>query len=145
MTQPRFPGQPDSPLLEAQTRPAPEAGRSRVYQSSDERSSSGPKAPRAGSSPTRSSTDAFGLARTVGPYDTLDAAKAAAEASRDEAPADNAAARSLAKDRGQPPRAMATSKAQVARPSPSRPPHRQPTWLEKLEDDDREAARTRAG
>ena len=113
-----------------------------VYQSSDERFSIRSEGPSRWFITDEEQHDEFGLARTVGPFDTLDAAKAAADALRDEAPAASPLADRLAKDGGP----SATNKRdkqkpQAREPKPPPPPPR--TWIDKLEDDDREAARTR--
>ena len=74
-----------------------------VYQSSDERFSIRSEGPSRWFITDEEQHDEFGLARTVGPFDTLDAAKAAADALRDEAPAASPLAGRLAKD-GEPSR-----------------------------------------
>ena len=112
-----------------------------VYQSSDERFSIRSEGQSRWFITDEEQHDELGLARTVGPFDTLDAAKAAADALRDEAPAASPLADRLAKDRGP----SRTSKRDKEKPpaneaKPPLPPPR--TWLDKLEDDDREAART---
>lgn len=109
------------------------------------------------------SLDELGLARTLGPYDTLDEAKAAAVERRgggsDTSPlADRLAA---AKDRPASPRRPAASSARASGPAPAASqepgpdpapepdpePDREPapprTWLDDLEEEDRPAA-TRA-
>ena len=68
-----------------------------VYQSSDERFSIRSEGPSRWFITDEEQHDEFGLARTVGPFDTLDAAKAAADALRDEAPAASPLAERLAK------------------------------------------------
>ena len=73
-----------------------------VYQSSDERFSIQSEGPSRWFITDEQQQDELGLARTVGPYDTLDAAKAAAEALRDEAPAASPLAGKLAKDGARP-------------------------------------------
>ena len=111
-----------------------------VYQSSDDRFSIRSEGPSRWFITDEEQHDEFGLARTVGPFDTLDAAKAAADALRDEAPAASPLAGRLAKD-GEPSRTSkrGKEKPQATESKPPPPPPR--TWLDKLEDDDREAAR----
>ena len=84
--------------------------------------------------------DELGLARTVGRH-TLDAAKAAAEALRDDAPATSPLAGRLAKDGASPGRGGSRAKAKPEPAEPKAPPPPPKTWLDKLEDDDRDAAR----
>ena len=85
--------------------------------------------------------DELGLARTVGPYDTLDDAKAAADARRSEGPAASPLAERIAKD-AKPAKADGAAKRTKAVPEPKSKPAPPPkTWLDKLEDDDRDAAR----
>jgi hypothetical protein len=112
-----------------------------IYQSSDERFSIRSEGPSRWFITDEQQHDEFGLARTVGPFDTLDAAKAAAEALRDEAPAASPLAGRLAQNRG-PSRTSKGEKdeTQAKEPKPAPPPPR--TWLDKLEDDDRDTART---
>jgi hypothetical protein len=111
-----------------------------VYQSSDERFSIQSEGPSRWFITDGQQQDELGLARTVGPYDTLDAAKAAAEALRDQAPASSPLAGKLAKDGATPSRGKGSkAKPEATQPKPPPPPPR--TWLDKLEDDDREAAR----
>ena len=112
-----------------------------VYQSSDERFSIRSEGPSRWFITDEEQHDEFGLARTVGPFDTLDAAKAAAEALRDEAPAASPLAERLAKVAKPAKDARAAKKTDEA-PSPKPPPPPPRTWLDKLEDDDRDAART---
>ena len=110
-----------------------------VYQSSDDRFSIQSEGPSRWFITDEQQQDELGLARTVGPFDTLDAAKAAAEALRDEAPAASPLAERIAKVE-KPARAARAAKRTDEAPSPKPPPPR--TWLDKLEDDDRDAART---
>jgi hypothetical protein len=111
-----------------------------VYQSSDERFSIRSEGASRWFVIDEEQHDEFGLARTVGPFDTLDAAKSAAEALRDEAPAASPLADRLAKDRG-PSRTSKRDKAKPTAKEPKPPPPPPRTWIDKLEDDDREAAR----
>ena len=111
-----------------------------VYQSSDERFSIQSEGPSRWFITDEQQQDELGLARTVGPYDTLDAAKAAADALRDEAPAASPLAGKLAKDGATPSDGKGSkAKPEATQPKPPPPPPR--TWLDKLEDDDRDAAR----
>jgi hypothetical protein len=112
-----------------------------VYASSDERFSIRSEGPSRWFITDAEQHDELGLARTVGPFDTLDGAKAAAEALRDEAPATSPLAGRLAKDGASPTRGggRAKAKPERAEPKPTPPPPRD--WLDKLEDDDRDAAR----
>jgi hypothetical protein len=109
-----------------------------VYQSSDARFSIRSEGPSRWFITDEQQQDELGLARTVGPFDTLDVAKAGADALRDEAPAASPLAGRLAKDGGTP----AAGKRDKEKP-PAKEPKPQPprTWIDKLEDDDREAAR----
>jgi hypothetical protein len=125
-------------------KPAPpwkraEAGR---YHSSDERFTISSEGPSRWFITDEEEQDELGLARTVGPYDTLDDAKAAAEDRREEAPAKSPLTGRIAKD-GKPAKsgaAAAQAKA-VPEPKPKAAPPPPKTWLDKLEDDDRESAR----
>jgi hypothetical protein len=111
-----------------------------VYQSSDERFSIRSEGPSRWFITDEEQHDELGLARTVGPFDTLDAAKAGADALRDEAPAQSPLAGRLAKDSAK----QAGGRPAKAKPEPAEqkaPPPPPKTWLDKLEDDDREAAR----
>ena len=112
-----------------------------VYQSSDDRFSIQSEGPSRWFITDEKQQDELGLARTVGPFDTLDAAKAAAEALRDEAPATSPLAGRLAKDGATPDEAEVVRRRSRSRPKPKPPPPPPRTWLDKLEDDDREAAR----
>ena len=85
-----------------------------VYQSSDERFSIRSEGPSRWFITDEEQHDEFGLARTVGPFDTLDAAKDAADALRGEAPAASPLAGRLAK---------------VEKPAKPRAPRRRPTRL----------------
>jgi len=111
-----------------------------VYQSSDERFSIRSEGPSRWFITDEEQHDEFGLARTVGPFDTLDAAKSAAEALRDEAPAASPLVDRLAKDGG-PSRTSKRDRAKPPAKTPKPPPPPPRTWIDKLEDDDREAAR----
>ena len=108
-----------------------------TYLSADERFSIRSEGPSRWFITDEEQHDELGLARTIGPYDTLDAAKAAAEAQRDEAPAASPLAGRLAKATA--PDKRAKEKPSAEEPKPPPPPPR--TWLDKLEDDDRETAR----
>ncbi|HEU5204968.1 MAG TPA: hypothetical protein VFU17_11780, partial [Candidatus Limnocylindrales bacterium] len=115
-----------------------EAGR---YRSSDERFTISSEGPSRWFITDEEELDELGLARTVGPYDTLDDAKAAAEDRRGEGPADSPLAGRIAKGeapkgRGAPARPKAPPEP---KPKPAPPPPK--TWLDKLEEGDREAAR----
>jgi hypothetical protein len=116
-----------------------EAGR---YRSSDERFTISSEGPSRWFITDEQELDELGLARTVGPYDTLDDAKAAADDRRGTAPAASPLAERIAtgakaeKGRG----ATARGKAPPEpKPAPAPAPPR--TWLDKLEDEDRDAAR----
>ena len=111
-----------------------------VYQSSDERFSIRSEGPSRWFITDEEQHDELGLARTVGPFDTLDAAKAAADALRDEGPAASPLADRLAKDSG-PSRTSKRDKEKPPAKEPKPPPPPPRTWIDKLEDDDREAAR----
>jgi len=110
-----------------------------VYRSSDDRFSIQSEGPSRWFITDEQQQDELGLARTVGPFDTLDAAKAAAEALRDEAPAASPLAERIAKV--EKPKAARAAKRtdEASPPKPPSPPPR--TWLDKLEVDDRDAAR----
>ena len=112
-----------------------------VYRSSDERFSIQSEGPSRWFITDEEQHDELGLARTVGPFETLDAAKAAAEALRDEAPAASPLAGRIAEDGATSTRggSRANAKPEPAEPKPPLPPPK--TWLDKLEDDDRDAAR----
>jgi hypothetical protein len=111
-----------------------------VYQSSDDRFSIQSEGPSRWFITDEQQQDELVLARTVGPFDTLDAAKAAAEALRDEAPAASPLEGRLAKAGAKPaPGKRGKAKPQATASKPAPPPPR--TWLDKLEDDDRDAAR----
>ena len=142
--QPRFRDEPDGTLCQAEAGPTVEAGRRRRLSFLR----------RSVLDPVRGSCalvhrdeqqqDELGLARTVGPFDTLDAAKAAAEALRDEAPAVSPLAGRLGKVEKPAKDARATNRTVEATATkvPPPPPN---TWLDRLEDDDREAARAHGG
>ena len=105
--------------------------------------------------------DELGLSRTLGPFDTLDAAKAAADAERDGGTRASPLAERLAAAKARPKAAKATSGSATPRPAGDRdsveadddapaartPSKRAPTpkppprtWLDELEDDDPDAA-----
>jgi hypothetical protein len=112
-----------------------------VYRSADERFSIQSEGPSRWFITDEEQQDELGLARTVGPFDTLDVAKDAAEALRDEAPAASPLAGKLKRGGATAPQGnLGTAKTQAKEPKPPPPPPR--TWLDKLEDDDREAARS---
>ena len=111
-----------------------------VYRSSDDRFSIQSEGPSRWFITDEQQQDELGLARTVGPFDTLDAAKAAADALRDEAPAASPLAERIAKVDKPAKNARAVKRTDEA-PPPKPPPPPAKTWLDKLEDDDREAAR----
>ena len=148
---PRNPAPPRRPSCSPQL--SPKAGSSKpkaippwkraeagVYQSSDERFSISSEGPSRWFITDEEQHDEFGLARTVGPFETLDAAKAAADALRDEAPAASPLADRLARDSG-PARTSKRDKGKPPAKEPKPPPPPPRTWIDKLEDDDREAAR----
>jgi hypothetical protein len=112
------------------------------YRSSDERFAISSEGPSRWFITDDEELDELGLARTVGPYDTLDDAKAAADARRDESPAASPLAERMAKG-AKPPKADGATKRTRAAPEPKPKPAPPPTktWLDKLEDDDRDAAR----
>ncbi len=112
-----------------------------VYQSSDERFSIQSEGPSRWFITDEEQHDELGLARTIGPFETLDAAKAGAEAFRDEAPATSPLAGRLAKEGTSPGRGGSRAKAKPQPAEPKAPPPPPKTWLDKLEDNDREAAR----
>jgi hypothetical protein len=116
-----------------------EAGR---YRSSDERFTISSEGPSRWFITDEQELDELGLARTVGPYDTLDDAKAAADDRRGTAPAASPLAERIATgakaEKGRGPSAR-SKPSPAAKPAPAPAPAR--TWLDKLEDDDREAAR----
>ena len=101
------------------------------------------------------SLDELGLARTIGPFDTLDGAKAAAAERRDQAgdaspladrlaaAKDRPAAEKPTKKPARPPRASAKAAAAEADEDPEPEPEPEPerTWLDELTDTDRDAAR----
>ena len=112
-----------------------------TYRSSDERFTISSEGPSRWFITDEEELDELGLARTVGPYDTLDDAKGAAEARRGEGPAESPLAKRIAKNDS--PKGKGASAGSKAPPEPkAKPPPPPPkTWLDKLEDDDREAAR----
>jgi hypothetical protein len=115
-----------------------------VYRSSDERFAIASEGPSRWFITDEAERDELGLARTVGPYATLDDAKSAADIRRDQAPEASPLAARLA-DGGTNAVAKPGTKpasAGRARAEPSAPPPPPPkTWLDKLADDDRTAAR----
>ena len=127
---------------EAAPKPIPpwkraEAGK---YRSSDERFTISSEGPSRWFITDEEEQDELGLARTMGPFDTLDDAKAAAEARRGGSPAESPLAKRIAKD-GKAAKGGGTARSKAPEPKPkaAEPPPK--TWLDKLEDDDREAAR----
>jgi hypothetical protein len=116
-----------------------EAGR---YRSSDERFTISSEGPSRWFITDEQELDELGLARTVGPYDTLDDAKAAADDRRGAAPAASPLADQIASgakaEKGRGPSAR-SKPSPAPKPAPAPAPAR--TWLDKLEDDDRQAAR----
>lgn len=96
------------------------------------------------------SLDELGLARTTGPFGTLDEAKAAADAARERAPEASPFAERIREAASKPRRRplaavpdQAPDAATVPEPEPEpepEPPKR--TWLDELEDKDRALART---
>lgn len=117
-----------------------EAGR---YRSSDDRFTISSEGPSRWFITDEEELDELGLARTVGPYDTLDDAKAAADARRGEGPAESPLAERIAKKGGEAPKGKgaATRSKAPPEPKPRAAPPPPETWLHKLEGDDREAAR----
>ena len=117
-----------------------EAGR---YRSSDDRFTISSEGPSRWFITDEEQQDELGLARTVGPYDTLDDAKAAADGRRGEGPAESPLAERIAKKGGDGPkdRGAATRSKAAPEPKPRAAPPPSETWLDKLEGDDREAAR----
>ena len=127
---------------EAPPKPIPpwkraEAGR---YRSSDERFTISSEGPSRWFITDEEEQDELGLARTVGPFDTLDDAKAAADARRGEAPAASPLAGRIAKERT-PANGKGAARRAVAAPQPKPPAPEPKTWLDELEDEDRDAAR----
>lgn len=114
-----------------------EAGK---YRSSDERFTISSEGPSRWFITDEEELDELGLARTVGPYDTLDDAKAAADARRGEGPAESPLAERKTVKAPEEKEAAARSKP-APEPKPKAAPPPPQTWLDKLEDDDREAAR----
>jgi hypothetical protein len=116
-----------------------EAGR---YRSSDERFTISSEGPSRWFITDEQELDELGLARTVGPYDTLDDAKAAADDRRGAAPAASPLADRIASgakaEKGRGPSAR-SKPSPAPKPAPAPAPPR--TWLDKLEDEDRDAAR----
>ncbi len=112
-----------------------------VYQSSDERFSIQSEGPSRWFITDEEQHDELGLARTVGPFDTLEVAKAAAEALRGETPAASPLEGRIAKGEGVSARGGSRGKAKPEPAEPKLPPPPPRTWLDKLEDEDREAAR----
>jgi len=128
---------------EAAPKPIPpwkraEAGK---YRSSDERFTISSEGPSRWFITDDEEQDELGLARTVGPFDTLDDAKAAAEARRGAAPAESPLAGRIAKDGKAAKGGGAAARSKAPEPKPKAPESPPKTWLDKLEDDDREAAR----
>ena len=127
---------------EAAPKPVPpwkraEAGR---YRSSDERFTISSEGPSRWFITDEEEQDELGLARTVGPFDTLDDAKAAADARRGEAAATSPLAERIANGPS-PAKGRGKAERPAASPAPKAAPPPSKTWLDKLEDDDREAAR----
>ena len=128
---------------EAAPKPIPpwkraEAGK---YRSSDERFMISSEGPSRWFITDDEEQDELGLARTVGPFDTLDDAKAAAEARRGAAPAESPLAERIANDGKAAKGGGAAARSRAPEPKPKAPEPPPKTWLDKLEDDDREAAR----
>ena len=117
-----------------------EAGR---YRSSDDRFTISSEGPSRWFITDEEEQDELGLARTVGPYDTLDDAKAAAESRRGEGPAKSPLAERIATKGGEAPKGRGDATRSKATPErkPKAAPPPPETWLDKLEGDDREAAR----
>jgi hypothetical protein len=125
-----------------------EAGR---YRSSDERFTIGSEGPSRWFFTDEEELDELGLARTIGPFPTLDAAKEAADERRHGAPEPSPLAermarapsrpepKSKAKGRGVKEHRVTPEAKPEPEPEPARPPPK--TWIEKLQDEDREAAR----
>jgi hypothetical protein len=128
---------------EAAPKPVPpwkraEAGK---YRSSDERFTISSEGPSRWFITDDEEQDELGLARTVGPFDTLDDAKAAAEARRGAAPAESPLAERIAKDGKAPTGRGAGARSKAPEPKPKAAETPPKTWLDTLEDDDREVAR----
>jgi hypothetical protein len=115
-----------------------------VYRSSDDRFAIASEGPSRWFITDEAERDELGLARTVGPFATLDDARSAAEARRDQAPEASPLAGRLA-DKGTKAGAKAGGKREPARRAPAEPPPPPPppprTWLDKLAEADRAAAR----
>jgi hypothetical protein len=129
---------------EAKEKPVPpwkraEAG---TYRSSDDRFTISSEGPSRWFITDEEELDELGLARTVGPYDTLDDAKTAAEDRRGAAPAASPLAERIGTGRKAEEGRGAAARSKAA-PEPKAKPAPPPpkTWLDKLEDDDRETAR----
>jgi hypothetical protein len=117
-----------------------EAGR---YRSSDDRFTISSEGPSRWFITDEEEQDELGLARTVGPFDTLDDAKAAADARRGERQPESPLAERIAKKSGEAPEGRGGATRSKAPPEPkakAAPPPPE-TWIDKLEGDDREAAR----
>jgi len=116
-----------------------EAGR---YRSSDERFTISSEGPSRWFITDEQELDELGLARTVGPYDTLDDAKAAADDRRGTVPAASPLAdRSAKGGKAEEGRGAAARPKPPPEPKPKPAPPPPKTWLDKLEDEDRDAAR----
>jgi len=116
-----------------------EAGR---YRSSDERFTISSEGPSRWFITDEQELDELGLARTVGPYDTLDDAKAAADDRRGAVPAASPLADRVAHGgKAEKGRGAAARPKPPPEPKPKSAPPPPQTWLDKLEDEDRDAAR----
>lgn len=128
---------------EAAPKPVPpwkraEAGR---YRSSDDRFTISSEGPSRWFITDEEEQDELGLARTVGPYDTLDDAKAAAEARRVAGPEASPLAERIAKGTAPAKTVAKADRKSTAAPAEKPPPPPPKTWLDTLEDNDREGAR----
>ena len=115
-----------------------------VYRSSDDRFAIASEGPSRWFITDEAERDELGLARTVGPFATLDDARSAAEARRDQAPEASPLAARLA-DGGTKTGAKTGRKREPARRALAEPPPPPPpppkTWLDKLAEEDRTVAR----
>jgi hypothetical protein len=115
-----------------------EAGR---YRSSDDRFTISSEGPSRWFITDEEEQDELGLARTVGPYDTLDDAKGAAEARRGAVPEASPLAERIAKGPAPAKTEAKADRRSTAAPAGKPPPPPPKTWLETLEETDRDGAR----
>ncbi len=122
-----------------------EAGR---YRSSDERFTLDSEGPSRWFVTDEAEHDELGLARTIGPFPTLDAAKAAADEQRNRKPEPSPLAGRLAEAAAKPRTGSAARqggggrRTAATRAEAAPPPPPAKTWLDKLEDEHRDAARS---